>query len=68
MDSIDRKRFHPNTSVSEAAFNASVALAALEVDHDCARPVMGMFTHPAAHDEFAPLATFTLPYLVTSPG
>ena len=68
VDSIDAKRFHPFTSVSDAAFNANDALPALEVAHDCARPVIGILTQPAAHDELCPFATVTLPCLATRPG
>ncbi|MCT1430646.1 hypothetical protein M3G50_07750 [Brachybacterium muris] len=62
VDSIDPNRFHPSTSVSEAALIANVTDAAALPDQDCAKLVIGMFTHPAAHDEFAPFATVTDPY------
>ncbi|MCT1653842.1 hypothetical protein M3B40_04890 [Brachybacterium muris] len=68
VDSIDPNRFHPSTSVSEAAFTTSDTDPALLLDQDCTRPVTGMFTHPAAHDEFAPFATVTDPYRAPSAG
>ena len=68
VDSIDPNRFHPCTFVSEPAFSANVTDDAALVDHDCASDVIGMFTHPAAQELFAPFATVTDPYFVPSAG